>query len=332
MKINTENNFYKGKKIVVTGGAGFIGSHLVRKLVSYGAKVTILDVFFEDQGANMFNLKGLASRIKLVRGDIRDIKCLSKVLPNTDVIFNLAGTLSHVDSMNNPWKDLEINTTAQIGILEFCRLNLPNVRIIYAGTRNQYGHAQYLPVDEKHPMIPTDVNGINKQAGEQYHLLYYRNFGIKTCSIRVTNTYGPGHQMKHPRQGVLNWFIRQLIDGNTIELFGTGDQVRDINYVDDVVNAFLLAGKSNKVWGNAYNIGGNPMSLKDFVKLSIESLGYGKYKIIDMPSDRKKVEIGDFIADYSKFNKDTKWVPKVHLSVGIKKTLDFYIKNKKHYW
>ena len=200
----------------------------------------------------------------------------------------MAGTLSHVDSMNNPWRDLEINTISQINILEYCRKKLPETKILFAGTRNQYGRAQYLPVDEKHPMIPTDTNGINKHAGEQYHLLYYRDFGLKSCSIRISNTYGPRHQMKHPRQGVLNWFIRQLIDDQTVELHGTGNQIRDINYVDDVVDSFLLSGKSNKVWGNAYNIGGNPISLKDFVKKAIQILERGKYKIIEMPQEKKE--------------------------------------------
>ncbi|MEK7472775.1 MAG: NAD-dependent epimerase/dehydratase family protein [Patescibacteria group bacterium] len=325
-------DFYKNKNILVTGGAGFIGSTLVRKLVSFGANVKIIDTFFDDQGGNEFNLKGLEKDIKIFRGDTRNIKDLEKILPNSEIIFNMAGTLSHVDSMNNPWRDLEINTISQINILEYCRKKLPETKILFAGTRNQYGRAQYLPVDEKHPMIPTDTNGINKHAGEQYHLLYYRDFGLKSCSIRISNTYGPRHQMKHPRQGVLNWFIRQLIDDQTVELHGTGNQIRDINYVDDVVDSFLLSGKSNKVWGNAYNIGGNPISLKDFVKKAIQILERGKYKIIEMPQERKKVEIGDFVADYSKITHDIRWKPKVSLEKGLKKTFDFYLRNKKYYW
>lgn len=324
--------FYKNKVILITGGAGFIGSTLAIKLVNMGTKVKIFDIFFDDQGANIFNLREIKGKVKIIRGDTRNIIDLEKALPNVDIIFNLAGTLSHTDSMNNPWKDLEINTLAQINILEFCKKNLPNVKIIYAGTRNQYGRAKYLPVDEEHPMIPTDTNGINKHAGEQYHLLYYRDFGIKTCSLRVSNTYGPRHQMMHPRQGVLNWFIRQLFDDQTVELHGTGDQIRDVNYVDDVVNALLMLGKSKKVWGNAYNIGGNPISLKDFVRKAIQVFGRGDYKIIQMPSDRKKVEIGDFVADYSKIIQDVGWKPKMSLDEGLKKTFDFYKKNKKHYW
>lgn len=324
--------FYKNKVILITGGAGFIGSTLAIKLVKMGAKVKIFDIFFEDQGANIFNLREIKEKVNIIRGDTRNIIDLEKALPNVDIIFNLAGTLSHTDSMNNPWKDLEINTLAQINILEFCKKNLPDVKIIYSGTRNQYGRAKYLPVDEEHPMIPTDTNGINKHAGEQYHLLYYRDFGIKTCSLRVSNTYGPRHQMMHPRQGVLNWFIRQLFDDQTVELHGTGDQIRDVNYVDDVVDALLILGKSKKVWGNAYNIGGNPISLKDFVSKAIQVFGRGDYKIIKMPGDRKKIEIGDFVADYSKIVQDVGWKPKISLDEGLKKTFDFYKKNRKHYW
>ena len=325
-------NFYKNKKVLVTGGAGFIGSTLVKELIRLGAKVKILDAFFSDQGANKFNLKSLENDIQVYHGDTRKKQDLERVLPNTDILFNMSGTLSHVDSMSNPWKDLEINTIAQINILEYCRYELPNIKIVYAGTRNQYGRAQYLPVDEMHPMIPTDTNAINKHAGEQYHLLYYRDFGIKSCSIRVSNTYGPRHQMKHPRQGVLNWFIRQLIDDQTVELHGTGEQIRDINYIDDVVDAFLLAAESDKVWGEAYNIGGNPISLKEFVEKSIKVLGRGSYKIIQMPLERQKVEIGDFVANYSKITNDIGWQPKTSIENGLKETFDFYKRNKKYYW
>lgn len=325
-------DFYQEKKVLITGGLGFIGSTLAIKLVRLGAKVTVIDSLVPDYGGNLFNIEPVKDKVKVNISDVRDRHSMDYLVQGQDVMFNLAGTLSHVDSMRDPFTDLEINCVSQLSILEACRHNNPKIKIIYAGTRNQYGKAKYLPVDEKHPLEPTDVNGINCNAGEYYHILYNNVYGIKTCSLRLTNTFGPRHQMKHPKQGVLNWFLRQIIDGEEIKLFGTGEQIRDINYVGDVVDAFLLAGTSRKVWGEVYNLGGTPVSLKDFVKKAIEVYGKGKFKIVPFPSNRKKIEIGDYIADYSKIKKALDWKPRTKLETGIKRTLKYYEKNKKSYW
>ena len=247
-------------------------------------------------------------------------------------MFNLAGTLSHIDSMKDPFTDLEINCVGQLSILEACKNNNSNIKIIWSGTRNQYGKAQYLPVDEKHPQMPSDVNGINEIAGEQYHLLYYKIYGIKSCSLRLTNCYGPRHQMKHSRQGVLNWFIREIIDNKRIQLFGNGEQIRDINYVDDVTRAFLLIGASKNVWGEAFNLGGQPLSLKSFVETAIKINGKGGYIFKDFTEDRKVIEIGDYIADINKIKQYVGWEPKTSIEEGLKKTISFYEKHKKYYW
>lgn len=331
-KKKLKDPFYKDKNVLVTGGLGFIGSTLAIKLVKLGAKVTIIDSLVPDYGGNLFNIKPVKDKLKVNISDVRDRHSMDYLVQGQDVMFNLAGTLSHVDSMRDPFTDLEINCVSQLSILEACRHNNPKIKILYAGTRNQYGKAKYLPVDERHPLEPTDVNGINCNAGEYYHILYNNVYCIKTCSFRLTNTFGPRHQMKHPRQGVLNWFLRQILDGEEIKLFGTGEQIRDINYVDDVVNAFLLAGGSRKVWGEAYNLGGTPASLKDFVKKAIEVYGKGKFRVVPFPGDRKKIEIGDYIADYSKMKKTLGWKPRTRLETGIKKTLKYYEKNKKNYW
>lgn len=331
-KSNSLKKFYKNKHILITGGLGFIGSTLAVELVSLGSKVTVIDSLISDYGGNLFNIKPVQNKIKVNISDVRDRYSMNFLVKNQDILFNLAGTLSHVDSMTDPFTDLEINCTSQLSILEACRNNNPQIKIIYAGTRNQYGKAEYLPVDENHPLKPTDINGINCNAGEYYHLLYNKVYGIKACSLRLTNTYGPRHQMKHPRQGVLNWFIRQLIEGEQIKLFGTGRQIRDINFVTDVTQAFLLAGASEKVWGEVYNLGGVGVSLEDFVKTSITVLGKGSYKLVEFPSDRDKIEIGDYIADYSKIKSTLGWIPKVDLKRGIKKTIKYYEKNKKKYW
>jgi len=234
--------------------------------------------------------------------------------------------------MSDPFVDLEINCVSQLSILEACRFNNKDIKVVYAGTRNQYGKAKYLPVDEAHPLNPTDVNGINCIAGEKYHLLYNNVYGIKACSLRLTNTYGPRHLMKHSKQGVLSWFIRKILDGEVIELFGDGTQIRDLNFVDDVVDGFLKAGISDKVWGEVFNLGGEPISLIDFVKKVIKIYGKGKFKVVEFPENRKKIEIGDYIANYAKFKRVVGWEQKIELDLGIKKTIKFYEKNKKYYW
>lgn len=331
------NSFYKNKKILITGGLGFIGSNLAIKLVELGAKIEIVDALIPAYGGNLFNIEPVKDKVRLVKGDVRDKKTVDALVKGKEIIFNLAGTLSHVDSMINPMTDLEINCRAQLSLLESVRIHNPKAKIIFAGTRNQYGKARYLPVDENHPQEPTDINGINNIAAEKYHLMYTQVYGIKTVSLRMTNTFGPRHQMKHPRQGVLNWFIRKILDGEEVVLFGDGKQIRDVNYVDDVVSALLLVGQSSKGWGEAYNLGGTPVSLLDFVNKSIKSVQdeVRPRKWIVMkpfPTDRKQIEVGDYIASWKKIEKVYNWRPSVNLEEGIHKTIEYYLKYKSHYW
>src|SRR4030042_7200301 len=235
------NHFYHKKKILITGGLGFIGSTLAIKLVQWGARILLVDSMIPEYGGNLFNIEPICKKVKINYSDIRDTHSMNNLVGDKDIIFNLAGTLSHIDSMTDPMTDLEINCRAQLSFLESCRKFNPEVKIIFAGTRNQYGKARYLPVDENHPMEPTDINGINNIAAEKYHLMYTAVYGMKTVSLRLTNTFGPRHQMKHSRQGVLNWFIRQIIEGETVSLYGDGKQIRDVNYINDVVEAMLVA-------------------------------------------------------------------------------------------
>jgi UDP-glucose 4-epimerase len=332
-KMKNYGEFFLDKNVLITGGLGFIGSSIARRLVSLGCKeITLIDSLIPEYGGNLFNIKGIEDKVKVNISDVRDSSSMNYLVQGKDIIFNLAGTLSHIDSMKDPFTDLEINCRAQLSILESCRKYNPKVKIIFAGTRSQYGRPKYLPVDENHPMEPVDVNGINNIAGEQYHILYNNTYNICACSLRLTNCYGPRHQMKHPRQGVLNWFIRQIIDGEKIRLFGTGEQIRDCNYVDDVVEAFLMVGASEKVWGEVFNLGGTPVSLKEFVELAIKIYGKGSYEIVPFPKERKIIEPGDYIADWSKIKRVVGWEPKVSLEEGIRKTIEFYKKYKKYYW
>jgi UDP-glucose 4-epimerase len=323
---------YCNKNVLITGGLGFIGSTLAYRLIDFGAKVTLVDSLIPDYGGNLFNIHGIEDKIKINISDVRDMSSMNYLVKGQDYIFNLAGTLSHIDSMKDPFTDLEINCVAQLSILEACRKYNPGTKIVFAGTRSQYGKADYLPVDEKHLMHPTDVNGINNIAGEWYHILYNNVYGIRACSLRMSNTFGPRHQMKHYRQGIINWFIRQIIDGVKIKIYGDGKQIRDTNYVDDVVEALLMAMASDKTNGEIYNLGGFPVSLKDLVEKMITIYGKGDYDLFPFPPESKQIEIGDYIADYSKFRDTIGWQPRTNIEDGLKLTFKYYEKNKQYYW
>lgn len=325
-------NFFNNRKILITGGLGFIGSNLAIRLVDLGAKVSILDSLIPEYGGNIFNISPIKKNVKVKKADMRDEKVTALIVRDQEIIFNLAGTLSHVDSMADPYRDLDINCRAQLCLLEACRKNNPETKVIFAGTRNQYGKALYLPVDEKHIQEPTDINGINSIAAEKYHLLYDRIYGIKAVSLRMTNTFGPRHQMKHSRQGVLNWFIRLLMENKQVKLYGDGMQIRDVNYVEDVVDALLLVAQSKKVHGAVYNLGGSPITLKEFVETVIFVLGYGKFRIISFPRERKSIEVGNFVADIGKISEDLGWKPSTSLVDGIRETIEYYRKFKKYYF
>jgi UDP-glucose 4-epimerase len=323
---------YRGKSILITGGLGFIGSTLALRLVDLGATVTLLDSDLPETGANRFNIDPSKSSINLVIGDIGNAPLIQEQVQGKDFIFNLAGTLSHTDSMKYPLRDLHANCSAHVILLEACRERNPGARILFTGTRGQYGNPQYTPVNELHPLLAADVNGINKTAGEGYHLLYSRHYGLHTCSLRLSNTYGPRHQMRHHRQGVLNWFVRRVIEGDPILLYGDGSQIRDVHYVDDVAEAMLMTLASDQSNGQVYNLGGTPMSLKQVAELLVKLNGSGRIEMKPYPADAKGVEVGNFIADYSKIRNSVGWQPNTLPEVGFETTLQYYRKNRAHYW
>ena len=324
---------YQDKKVMITGGLGFIGSNLAHRLVEYGADVLIVDSLIPDYGGNLFNVDGIKDRVQINIADVRDANGMSYLVRGQDYIFNLAGQVSHVDSMNDPYTDLEINCRSQLSLLEACRRNNPSVKVIYASTRQIYGAPDYLPVDEKHLLHPTDVNGINKMAGEWYHILYSNVYGIRATSLRLTNTYGPRQLMKHSRQGFIGWFIRLAVDGEEISIYGDGQQLRDLNYVDDVVEALLLAGARDNVNGQVYNLGGQePVSLLQIVEMLLELCPQASYKLVPFPPEKKRIDIGDYYADYSKIRTALGWEPRVPLKEGLSRTVDYYRKHKAHYW
>ena len=324
-------DFYRGKKALVTGGLGFIGSNLCRTLADLGARVTAVDSLLPDYGGNLFNLAGYEDKVRINIADVRG-HGIEYLVRGQDVLFNLAGQVSHIDSMTDPVTDLEINCTSQLRILEAVRRSNPEMKVVYAGTRQVYGKPQYLPVDEKHPLHPTDVNGINKISGEMYHLVYHAVYGLRASSLRLTNTYGPRQLIKHNRQGFIGWFVRQALLGEEIQLFGDGQQKRDFNHVDDVVDAFLAAGASASADGRVFNLGASPPStLLELVKLLVEVSGRGSYRLVPFPEERKRIDIGDFYADTSLVRETLGFAPKVPLRDGLASTLEFYRAHLEHY-
>jgi UDP-glucose 4-epimerase len=316
---------YRGRRVLVTGGLGFIGSNLCRALVDLGADVVAVDAMIPEYGGNMFNVAGYEDRLRLNIGDVRNQTAMDVLVRDREIIFNLAGQVSHIDSMRDPYTDLEINCRAQLSMLEACRQFNPTVKVIFAGTRQIYGKPDRLPVDETHLVRPIDVNGVNKAAGEYYHLLYNNAFGVRACSLRLTNVYGPRQLIKHNRQGFIGWFIRLAIEGREIQVFGDGSQMRDFVYVDDAVDAFLRAGFCNSCDGEVFNVGGaEPIAHRDLVELLIEIAGSGSVRYVPWPEDKKRIDIGSFYSDSSKFRRTTGWTPAVDLRVGFRRTIDFY--------
>lgn len=331
MNLARAEAFYRGKDVAITGGLGFIGSSLAHRLVPLGARVTLVDSLIPDYGGNLANIEGIERDVTVNVADVRDAHSMNYLVRGRDIIFNLAGTLSHTDSMDDPFTDLQINCVSQLSILESCRRNNPDVKILFAGTRGQYGRAQTLPVDETHPMNPADVNGINNVAGEAYHILYNNVYGLRACSLRLTNTFGPRHQMRHHRQGIINWFVRLILEGREVEIFGDGRQIRDANYIDDVVEAFLLAGASDDANGQVYNLGGTAASLVDVVETLVDIRG-GSYRLVPFPPEARVIEIGDYIADRGKIARSLGWEPKVGLRDALARTLEFYETRREKYF
>ncbi len=318
-------SFYRNRRVMVTGGLGFIGSNVVGHLVDLGADVVIVDSLFPDYGGNPFNIQGLTDRVRVTVTDVRDTPAMETLVRDREVIFNLAGQVSHIDSMNDPYTDLEINCRAQLSMLEACRKFNPGVRVVFAGTRQVYGRPDSLPVDERHLVRPSDINGVNKAAGEYYHLLYNNVFGVRACSLRLTNVYGPRQLIRHNRQGFIGWFIRLAIEGREIQIFGDGSQLRDFVYVDDAVDAFLRAGATDVCDGDVFNVGGDePISHKNLVALLLDAAGGGSVRYVEWPADKKRIDIGSFYTDSSKFRHAVGWQPRVALREGLQRTIAFY--------
>lgn len=315
---------FDGRHVLITGGLGFIGSHLAKRLVDEGAIVTLVDSLIPEYGGNFFNIEGIADRVRVNISDVRDEHGLRYLIQGQDFLFNLAGQTGHLDSMTDPQTDLDINCRAQLSILETCRRYNPDVKIVFASTRQIYGRPEYLPVDEKHLVKPVDVNGINKAAGERYHILYNDVHGIRACALRLTNTYGPHMRVRDARQTFLGIWIRRLLEGEPFEVW-EGAQLRDFTYVDDAVDAFCRAALDPAADGQTYNLGGlEVISLRDLAELLVKVNGAGRHEVKSFPADRKRIDIGDYYSDDRLIRSALGWEPRVSLQEGLARTLAFY--------
>ncbi|HEU0184997.1 MAG TPA: NAD-dependent epimerase/dehydratase family protein [Blastocatellia bacterium] len=315
---------FAGRRVLITGGLGFIGSNLARRLASVGARVLLVDSLIPEYGGNLFNIAGVEPLVQVNISDVRDAYSMCYLVQGQDYLFNLAGQTSHMDSMYDPDTDLEINCRAQLSILEACRKYNPSIKVVFASTRQLYGKPNYLPVDERHLGRPVDVNGINKMAGEWYHILYNNVYGVRACALRLTNTYGPGMRVKDARQTFLGLWIKTLIEKEPFEVW-EGHQLRDFTYVDDAVDAFLMAAGSEAANGEVFNLGGDcVISLNELAELLVKVNGGGEFMRLSYPPDRKRIDIGDYYADFSRISSMLGWRPATPLSEGLSRTITFY--------
>jgi len=325
------NSSFANARVLITGGLGFIGSNLARRLVELGSEVTVVDSLIPDYGGNLYNVEDIRDRIQINVSDVRDSHSLRHLVQGKDYLFNLAGQTSHLDSMLNPMADLEINCQAQLSILETCRAENPKIKIVFASTRQIYGRPSQLPVPETHPLNPVDVNGINKMAGEQYHLLYNKVHGIAATALRLTNTIGPRMRIKDARQTFVGLWVRQLLEGKPISVWG-GKQLRDFTDVEDAVDAFLAAAANPLTNGQVYNLGGREvLDLATLAKLMVEVNGSGSYELREFPADRRAIDIGDYYGDFSKIRSKLNWEPKRTVRLTIENTLSYFRRSLSHY-
>jgi len=324
---------YLNCEVLITGGLGFIGSALARRLVGLGANVMLVDSLIPQYGGNLFNVADIADRVTVNVCDVRDPYAMAHLVRGKDYLFNLAGQTSHLDSMSDPQTDLDINASAQLSILESCRKSNPAIKLVFASTRQLYGKPDYLPVDERHPVRPVDVNGINKLAGEWYHLLYNNVYGIRACALRLTNPCGRGMRVCDARQTFLGIWVRLLIEGKPIKVFGDGLQLRDFNFVDDCVDALLLAGANDAANGKVFNLGSREViNLKDLAAMMTTLVDGSTFELVPFPADRKAIDIGDYYSDYTLIERELGWKPGVVLAEGLARTIAYYREHWPHYW
>ena len=311
--------------VLITGGLGFIGSNLARKLAQEGHNITLLDSLIPEYGGNQANIADFRDQVRISISDIRDNCTTRELLKGVEVVYNLAGQTSHIDSMTDPFNDLEINARSQLVLLEAIRETCPDAVVVFASTRQIYGRPQYLPVDEQHPIRPIDVNGVNKLAGEQFHLLYHDVYGIRATALRLTNTYGPGMRIRDARQTFLGIWVRNLLQGEPILVFGDGRQLRDFNFVDDVAEALMRASQTPACYGRAFNLGSpEVINLATLAQSLCSLVAEARWHCVPFPRERKVIDIGDYYSNHNLASELLGWHPSINLRQGLQQTVDYY--------
>ena len=325
---------YRGQTVLVTGGLGFIGSNVAQALaVASPNRLILVDSMVPDCGANPFNIEGIREQVEVHRVDIGDRDAITPLLLGVDVIFNLAGHVSHIDSMRQPLLDLKLNTSDHVTFLECCRQVSPQARIVFTSTRQVYGRPEYLPLDEEHPTRPVDVNGVNKLAAEHFHRVYHSAHGLRSVILRLTNTYGPRQLVRHARQGFIGWFVRQALDGEEITLYGDGMQLRDLAFVGDVVEGLLKAGASDAAYGQTLNLGGGPpASLREIAEIVVRTAGSGSIGFVPWPEEKRAIDIGSCNTSYERAAALFDWQPRTPLDQGLGEMIEYYRRHRSAYW
>lgn len=322
----------KGRRMVVTGGAGFIGSNLVRRLLERGDEVVVMDAMVDGSGANRRNLEELGNGVEIIEADLAGEAGWQKALAGAGGIFHLAAQVGHAASMDRPLDDLHANAAGTLRLLEATRKHAPGAPVVFTSTRQVYGTPRTLPVDESHPLAAPDINAVHKLAAEGYLRVYGKVYGAAGIVLRLTNTYGPRMRVRDARQTFLGLWVRLAIEGNEICVFGDGEQIRDLTYVDDAIDALMMAGDMASPEVPIFNIGGEATSLRLLAEAVINSAAQGTYRLAPFPPERLRIDIGDFWADDTAFRAVTGWSPKVDLMSGLARTIAFYRGERRHYW
>jgi UDP-glucose 4-epimerase len=326
-------DIFRGKNALITGGLGFIGSNLAIRLVDLGVNVTVVDAMLPGYGGNLFNIREIEDKIHINFSDIRDVHSMNYLARNQDYVFHLAGQVDHILSLSDPYPDIDINIRGSAVVMEAVKVNAPNARIVYTGTRGQYGSTVDLPAREDAPMNPKGLYELSNLTAEKIILLYNDTHGLATTALRLTNVYGPRAQMQHSRYGVVNWFIRIALDKDTIKVFGDGRIKRDFLYVDDAIEAILLSAAREEARGEVFNVGRDtPSNFLELAKHVVEIAGTGSWEFAPFSPERAKQEPGDFYSDISKIRNRLGWEPKTNLETGLRATIDFYREHRNYYW